>query len=243
MRTLLSLILLISSPLLLAQNTFDLSDLEPGQVLLNLSVTEQTEVDQDQLIAYLAYTVQGKDKNALQNEVNEAMEEALALLDGSENEALEYATQQYHVYIVQPGRSSRSDIEDPVWRAQQSLSITSKDSAAVLELTGQLQTLGLNVTNLSYSLAPETEQSIQQSLLTAALEQLQQRADEAAQAMNKAGATLVEVNLQDSQNYRYQARGEAMMSMAADSAVQPPVAEPGKSTVSLTVSARALLSP
>ena len=70
-----SLILVSSSSF--SQNTFDLTELESGQLLLNLGVTERISVEQDTLNASLAYSAQGRDKISLQNEVNEKMAGAL----------------------------------------------------------------------------------------------------------------------------------------------------------------------
>ena len=63
-----------SSPLL-AQNQFNLNELQAGQLVLNLSATEQLSVDQDTLNVYMQYSAQGRNTSALQNEVNEAMRE------------------------------------------------------------------------------------------------------------------------------------------------------------------------
>lgn len=223
----------------LAQNEFDLSSLASGQILLNLSINEETEVDQDQLTSVLQFTTRGRDQVALQNEVNEAMTAALALLEESED--LDYSTQQYHVYPIEPPGATRRDAETPVWQAQQSIRISSSNSTELLEITGELQAAGLHLTSLSYSLSPEKYQEISDSMLDSALQNLQRRADEAASALNKGSAELIEISLNHSQNIPY--RREAMMAMASDMAMTTPVAEPGKSTVSLNISARALLSP
>ena len=55
-----------------AQNQFDLNTLEPGQLILNLSATEQTNVEQDTLNVFMQYTAQGRNSTALQGEVNKA---------------------------------------------------------------------------------------------------------------------------------------------------------------------------
>jgi hypothetical protein len=62
--------LILASSSSFSQNTFDLTELESGQLLLNLGVTERISVEQDTLNASLAYSVQGRDKISLQNEVN-----------------------------------------------------------------------------------------------------------------------------------------------------------------------------
>jgi len=233
---LLSLLMVMtcSSPLL-AQNQFNLNELQTGQLVLNLSATEQLSVDQDTLNVYMQYSAQGRNTSALQNEVNEAMREALKILEATDN--IEYSTQQYHVYNMQ-GRNN----QNPTWRAQQSIQMSSINAEALLVVTARLQQLGLTVNSMNYSLSSEKYEEVSDSLMNAALQKLQARANEAASTLNKATAALVEVSLNGGNNQLF--RG-AMASMAMDSmeSMAVPVAEPGTTQVSLTVSARALLSP
>ena len=77
-----------------------------------------------------------------------------------------------------------------------------------------------------------------------ALDQLQTRANRAAKALGKTTAELKEVTVQG-QNIPY-AKTSFRNTMAmdvAESAMAAPVAEAGESTLTLTVSARALLKP
>lgn len=224
-----------------AQNEFSLGTLQPGQLLLNLSATEQRDVDQDTLNASLQYSVQGRDRTELQNEVNTAMRQAIDILDDSEG--VEYFTTQYQVYVVDAGRPSRTDVENPVWRAQQEVALTSLDSDALLELMGQLQAIGLVVTSQYYSLSTERYEEVAASLMQSALTKLQSRANDAAAGLGKTKAELVEVSLDSSPNFAaFRERGVAMMAMDS-AAMAPPVAVPGETQVSMTVSARAVLSP
>ena len=224
-----------------AQNQFDLGQLEPGQTLLNLSVSQQQEVDQDQLTAVLRYSARGRDQTELQDQVNSALAKAMAVLKKSEG--LEYATEQYRVYAMTPPRASNRDLENPTWQAQQSLRITGTgaDTATLLALAGRLQKSGLEMTSLSYSLSPEKHRTVSDSLLAEALQSLQARADETAKLLGKGSAQLLEINLDNSQQVVARHRAMAMAAESAD--FTAPQAEPGKTTVSLTVSARALLSP
>ncbi len=218
-----------------AQNQFNLNELQAGQLVLNLSATEQLSVDQDTLNVYMQYSVQGRNTTALQNEVNEAMRETLKILDATNN--IDYSSQQYHVYNMQ-GRNN----QNPSWRAQQSIQMSSMNTEALLVVTARLQQLGLTVNSMNYSLSSEKYEAVSDSLMNAALQKLQARANEAASTLNKATAALVEVSLNAGNNQLF--RG-AMASMAMDAmeSMAVPVAEPGTTQVSLTVNARALLSP
>ena len=224
-----------------AQNQFNLNELGDGQLILNLSASEQTSVQQDTLNILMQYTAQGRDSTELQDEVNQAMREALAILEKTNN--IEFSTQQYHVYTVQEGRPTRNDINNPVWRAQQSVQMNSMNSEALLVASARLQAAGLTISNLYYSLSSERYEGISDSMMNAALLKLQSRADEAASFMKKSSAQLVEVNINGGQNF-IGARMAMAENRSMDSAAMAvPVAAPGESQVNMTVTARALLSP
>jgi len=239
-RTTALLAVLFFLPTAIAQNQFDLSELDDGELILNLSATEMVSVVQDTLNVSMRYTAQGRDTTDLQDEVNEIMREAMNILEDTNN--IDYSIEQYHVYNV-PGRpNSRNDLENPVWRAQQGIQMQSMNSEALLVVTARLQEAGLIINNLNYSLSSEKYEEISDSLMGAALVKLQARADEIADILNKDEANLIEVNINGGQQGFFENRSAmAMSARAADSAMAVPVAEPGETRVNMTVSARALL--
>jgi predicted secreted protein len=230
-----------------AQNQFNLDALQTGELLLNISATERIEIDQDTLHIALQYVAMGQDRVALQDEVNSAMSTALKILENSSD--VNYSIEQYQVYMVQARtRNSGANINQQIWRAQQSLQLSSLDSDAALDLARELQEETFTMQNMYYSLSTEQYESVSDSLLNAALIKLQARADAAADSLNKRSAQMVEVTVNGNgggQNFGvYRGASMAMEMSAADSdPISAPVAQPGKTEVSLTVSARALLSP
>jgi predicted secreted protein len=225
-----------------AQNTFDLDDLDQGQLVLNLNATEQLSVEQDTLNVSLMYSIQGRDSTELQNEVNLVIREARDILDDTDN--IDWSIQQYHVYNIQLPRQNRNDISNPVWRAQQSVQLQSMNSEALLVVAARLQQLGLTISNMYYSLSTEKYQKVSDALLDSALLSLQARADRVASTLSKDEAELIEVNINGSPGF-FGGRVEmaARASFDTTSAMAVPVAEPGETQVSVTVTARALLSP
>lgn len=240
----LNLLWCITAPLFtcaaLAQNQLSLGELQPGQLVLNLSATEQQAVAQDTLNASLEFSVQGRDQRALQNQVNVALTKAL---DAAKAVAgVNVKTGYYQVYQVQnePGVFSA---DNPVWRAQQSLQLDSLDSTALLALVADLQGTGLTVSNLYYSLSPARYEQAAAELTTQVLQTLQQRAENAGNALGKKTAALVEVSLDGNANVPVMREGFALAARAMDMKVETPSADPGETTVAVTVSARAILSP
>lgn len=208
-----------------------------GQVILSISATERREVEQDLLVATLSYNATNTNSRELQNEINEAMKKALDIV--KKEKTVKVNTGAYQVYETHDPRT-----KEKKWQGNQSLTIKSKDSDTVLELAGKLQNINLNMSGLSYTLSPETAVEVQDSLMEDALKQLQTRANRAAKALGKSTAELRDVNV-DSGGIPYNNinhRGMAMME-SADMTMAAPVAASGETTITLSVSARAILKP
>jgi predicted secreted protein len=223
-----------------AQNQFNLGTLQSGQLMLNLNTTDQREVEQDTLNATLDFVQQGRDRTELQDQLNATMAQALELAKGAST--IESNTSRYQAFIVNSENPSRTDVNNPIWRVQQSLELTSTDTAALLELAGKLQELGLTMSGLQYSLSNERYEEVAAELTAQALGTLQQRAEAAASSLGKGRAELVEVSLSDSPNFMPTQRGFSM-AMSADAAMKAPVADPGKTQITVNLSARAVLAP
>ena len=235
--TLLALLLCAFPLTARAQAEDPLLALPEGQVVLSISATERKEVAQDLLVGTLSYVVTNRDAGVVQNDINTAMTKALEIARKAEK--IKVSTGAYQVYETVIPRT-----EERQWRGEQSLTLKSGDAKALLDLAGELQKLGLTMNGLSYTLDPETAVKVQDSLMESALKQLQERANRAAAALGKTGAALRDVSVQsDNMPYPqpYLARSMKMESAAMDMAA--PVAEAGETTITLTVSARAILKP
>jgi len=248
--------LLATGPLV-AQNSFSLDMLGQGEIMVNLSANEQTQVEQDTLHAALFYSAQGRDRIAIQDEVNRRMAEVQALLEtadvanvsadenggeGSNENVVESSIQQYYVHQVQPNRPTRNG-DNTLWRARQGVQLSSQDSAAVLELVAELQSMGLTMSGLNYSLSADRQQQVADTLMAAALARLQARAEAAAAALGKSGVEMIEITMNSSGGGGYYRGMTTAMAMESSMDVATPVAEPGETTVSFNVSARAILLP
>lgn len=230
------LTLFIAMPAL-AQTPDPLLSLPDGQVILNISATERKEVEQDLLVGTLSYVVTNRDAGVVQNEINTAMKKALQSTKKVKD--VKVNTGAYRVHEITDPRTKEKQ-----WRGQQSLTLKSKDSEALLDLTGDLQELGLTMNGLSYTLSPETAVSVQDSLMEDALKQLQTRANRAAKALGKSSADLRDVNVNSSGiPYVQQHRTRGLMHEASKMSMAAPVAEAGETTISLNVNARAILKP
>ncbi len=246
MRTVISslLLILIALPVTAHKANAQMEDpilsMPDGQVILNISATERRDVEQDLLVANLSYQATNKGPRALQDEVNKIMKEAIST--AKKVDTVKVSTGSYQVYDYTDPRT-----KEKKWRASQSLTLKSKDAESLLKLSGKLQDMKLNMNGLSYMLDPKTSVSVQDSLMEDALKQLQMRANRAAKALGKSTAELRDVNVQTGgvpyQQIRNYGRSNMMEMQGAVADMAAPVAEAGETTISLSVSARAILKP
>jgi len=244
-----SLALLTFAAPALAQETSPFPKVEPGQTLITLTATEQTKLKQDTVTASLKYELDGPSANEIQDKINKAMTQAVQLAKGVD--AVKVSTGSYYVYIVQDDgtidpRTGRPFETKKTWRGMQSMTLESKDAGKLLDLVGKIQTLGLTMENLNYSLSPDVADSARDDLLNRALGKIQSRAALAAKTLGKGNYDIQEISVDGaSQPYPqprvYMMKAEAGMAAAAD--VAAPVAEAGEDDVSMTVTARVLLKP
>lgn len=214
--------------------------LNEAESLLHISATEQREVDQDLLIANLRIEVENADNTYVQNEINKAMTSALE--QATSYQDVKAVTRSYNVHQYDTNRGRNGTRPNMVWKGSQSVQLKSKNAKALLELTGKMQNAGLVMGGLSYTLSPAKAAEIQDEMLEAALEKLSARAQRAAKALGKSKAELKEINTQGNSQPqpRSYARSDAMV-LSASAEMAAPVASPGETTLTMTVSAKALL--
>ena len=212
--------------------------LQQNESLLHISATERRDVDQDLLIATLRIEVEDESNQTVQNEINTAMAEALELAKGYDD--VKAITRQYNVYSYDKNQGRDNAPQRIVWKGEQALELKSKNSEQLLDLAGKIQGKGLVMDGLNYTLSPEVAAQIQDEMLEDALAKLKTRAERAAKALGKTTAELKEIDTDNNYAPQPYARAE-MMSMAADAKMAAPVASPGETTITMTVSAKALL--
>lgn len=215
--------------------------LNNDESLLHISATEQREVDQDLLIANLRVEFEDKSNKSVQNDINTAMAKALDMAKNYKDVKAITRSYNIHQYDRNAGRKDRA--RDMVWKGQQSVQLKSKNAEELLELAGKIQEAGFLMNGLNYTLSPEVAAQVQDEMLEAALEKLSARAERAAKALGKKNAELKEINTNGNYIPRQPvyARGMEMMAMSADTKMAAPVASPGETTITMNVSAKALL--
>ncbi len=242
MRAILFFTFLLMAPApVFAQIEDPIFKLQQDESLLHITATETREVDQDLLIANLRIEVEDESNKTVQNDINTGMAKALDL--AKKYKDVKAITRSYNVHQYDKNGGRKNMPRRMVWKGQQSVQLKSKNAEELLELAGKIQEAGFLMGGLSYTLSPEVAAQVQDEMLEAALEKLQSRAERAATALGKKKAELKEINTQG--NYvphqPVYARGAPMMEMAMDSKMAAPVASPGETTITMNVSAKALL--
>lgn len=213
-----------------AQNT----DLLPeGQTLLTLSVTEREMVEQDQLVAVLRMEDQDSDPASLQSRINRNVEAALEM--ASDVDEVEVSTGRYTVYQYNQSRGNRADMR---WRGSQTVRLQSRSSDELLELSGQMQSEGFVMQQLSYQLSAERAEEVRDEMLDRAIVRAREKATRAGEALERGEVEIAELTVEDESGGF---RPVMMRAAAQDSAeMSSPVAEAGESEVTLTVRVRAV---
>lgn len=202
--------------------------------VLHLSETAQRDVPRDLLRATLAAEATDPDAGKVQSDINQRMSAAMTRIKQVAGVTVE--TGGYSVYRETP------DKQPARWRGSQTVTLTSKDFAALVGLAGALQQQGLVIQSLSPDISREARQSVEDALTDEALTRLKQRADRIA---TTAGVKLQGIRSLSVGNVNAPPPiVQPMMRMAAMSAspAPPPVAEAGNATVSITATAEFALA-
>lgn len=208
--------------------------------LLTLSENAERDVTPDTMRARLIAQATAEAAATAQASVNAAMARALTRAKAL---GLEVETGSYNTYQENPVRPQALPAgarpPAPLWRAQQSLLLTSKDDAKLLEAVGALQAEGLALQELGYTLSREQQRAQQDDMFAEALQRLAARAEKAAAALGMRFEGWARVGL----NGGVMQRPVMMkaMGMSARAEAAPPVAAAGEQTISVTVDGEAIL--
>ncbi|WP_374301367.1 SIMPL domain-containing protein [Ferrovibrio sp.] len=229
--------LLLASGIAAAQNQRVLPD---DATLLTLNEQAERDVAPDTIRARLVAQATSEQAAAAQSSVNAAMTKALARARAL---GLEVETGGYNTWQETPPRPQAlpagAKPPAPLWRAQQSLVLTAKEDAKLLEAVGILQSEGLALQELGYMISREQQRGIQDELVAEALQRLTARAQRAAAALGMDFAGWARIGVHGGGVSR------PMLMRAAEAkgmaAGVPPVAAAGEQTVNMNVDGEAIL--
>jgi predicted secreted protein len=203
--------------------------------VLHLTQTATREVAQDRLTIEIRADVSGPDAEQVQTAINRRMTAAL-----ERAKAVPSVRAETRGYWVQEERPTNAPAR---WHGVETLALIGTDTAAVLKLAGALQQSGLVVSRLGYDVAPETAKSVEDDLTTTALQRLKDRVDHIAKDMGLVVRNFKALRV-GNVGGNVSPRPVLMRTMAApaSSSSPPPAAEPGKTTLEVSVDADVMLS-
>ena len=211
---------------------------EPKNVV-SLAAAASLQVPHDWLTVVLATTREGNDAAALQAQLKLALDTALAearrAARGTAPQDLEVQTGGFSLN-PRYGRDGRMS----GWSGRAELQLQGRDTAAIAQLAGRIQTL--TVASTGFSLSREAREKVESQVVAEAIGRFRARADEVSRQFGFAGWSLREVNVQTELPLgqpQPRMRVASAMAVSADEAL--PV-EAGKATVSVTVAGSVALS-
>jgi len=127
------------------------------------------------------------------------------------------------------------------WTARQDLSLSGKEAVAILDLSGKLQSHGVMMDGLEWSLDSETRETLLAQARTQALQKVRKEADESAKTLGLHVVRLKQVRVSS-----MEPGPRPVMLMAARASADsftPPQGTPQEQTLRVTVSVQAELAP
>jgi predicted secreted protein len=216
------------------------ADVPPPANVVNLSATVVEQVTQDWLSITLAATREGNDAAAVQRQLKQVLEGALA--DARRDAApgqVEVRTGRFQVF-PRYGRDGKLS----GWQGTAELWVAGRDVGKVAALAGRLN--GLVVTQSGYSLSRELREQREAALAAAAIQKFRQRAQETAVQFGFKGYGVREVSVNALEQGGPPPVAYAMRAktLSADEAAAAPVpTEPGQGELSATVQGSVQLLP
>ncbi len=200
------------------------------QNVVTLAASASLEMTMDWLTVTLGTTRDGPEAAAVQAQVRQALDAALT-------EARKAARPGELLvrtggFALHPRYGTKAAITG--WQGSAELVLEGRDTAAIAQLAGRLQTLA--ITRVQWSLSREAREKVEGEVTAQAIARFRARADEVARHFGSGGWTVREVNVADhGQPPADPGPRMRMQAMAAAPAEALPV-EAGRTLVTVTVS-------
>ena len=196
-----------------------------------LSANGSVEVPQDMLTIAMSTTASGSDANAVQTQLKQALDAALAIARPSVLPGqLDVRTGNFSLY---PRYDKVGKVNG--WQGTTELVLEGRDFARITTVAGKVQSLSLS--NVSFSLSREQRTKVEAEAQAMAIERFKAKALEVSKGFGFSGYTLREVSINaNDQGMPPRPRMMAMQAKSSADAESAVPVEAGKSTVLVSVS-------
>ena len=203
----------------------------PVQNVVTLSASATLEVPKDTLSIALSTTREGTDANAVQAQLKQALEAALAeARKAAKPGQVEVQTGNFSLY---PRYAPKGGLSG--WQGSAELVIEGKDMSGIGALTGRITTM--SVARVSQGVSRELREKVESDLAAQAIARYRAKAADYAKQFGYSGYVIREVNVSGTEPPGFvpmpMVRAKAMASVASDEAL--PV-EAGKAQLAVNVS-------
>ncbi len=212
------------------QNSMPREGREDIRNVAQLAASGSVEVQQDLLSITMNTNVGGADANAVQTQLKQALDAALAVarpavLPGQ----LDLRTGNFSLY---PRYDKNGKING--WQGSTELVLEGRDFPRITGTAGKIQSLTMG--NVSFALSREQRARVEAEAQTQAIERFKAKALEVSKGFGFTGYTLSEVSINaNDQGFQPRPRMVSMQAKSAESDM-PVSVEAGKSTVQVNVS-------
>ena len=202
--------------------------------VLGLSASASVEVTRDVLVVTLSSTREGADAGAVQAQLKQALDAALAeARKAARPGQLDVQTGNFSIYpryATNSGVSGRVTISG--WQGSAELVVEGHDMAAIGQLTGRISTM--TIAGVGYRLSREASQKVEGDVAAEAIARYRAKAADYAKQFGYAGYSIREVNVSSS-DATFAPQPALRMQAASESRSEALSVEPGKATVTATV--------
>jgi predicted secreted protein len=229
------LVAALGSGLLTAAPLAARADAQAPLGVLNLSANASVDVAKDLLDITFATTKEGSDANAVQAQLKQALDAGLAEAKKVARPGqLDVQTGNFSLYprYASSGSSGRTSISG--WQGTAEMTVEGRDMAAIGQLTGRITTMAIS--RVSYRLSREASQKVEADVSAEAISRYRAKAADYAKQFGYAGFTIREVSVGTNEPMPGPIPMMAMRSALAQAPSDALAIEPGKATVTATVS-------
>lgn len=201
----------------------------PPQNVVSLTATASVEVNKDWLTVVFSTTREGSEPAAVQSQLKQALDTALAeARKAAKPGQVEVQTGAFSLY---PRYAPKGGISS--WQGSAELIVEGRDTQAISQLTGRIQTL--SIARVSFSLSREGREKVEADVAAQAIAKFRSRADTVAKQFGFTGYTVREVAVNSDSPVGVPMVMARAQSMRAPAEEALPV-EAGKATVTASVS-------
>ena len=211
--------------------------LPPPQNVVSLSASASVEVAKDWLTVVFSTTREGGDAATVQSQLRQALDTALTeARKAARPGQLEVQTGAFSLYPRYAPVNPKTPAGQPAiagWLGNAELVVEGRDTQAIAQLTGRIQTLA--IARVGFSLSREAREKVDGDVSAQAISRFRARADAVSRQFGFSGYTVREVNVSSNEPPgQIQPMMRAQASRAAADESLP--VEAGKAVVSATVS-------